>query len=844
MLLFLPLLVFGCNSLLSELDRIRHVYDLKNSETPAVVATDPADGGTGSTTQNFVGVTFSTAVDPASATVQASTGACSGSLQFSTDDFATCIGGSLDTATNPVLRFTSVSLPRGVRIRLRVLATVTNTYGKPAQEYTSPQGFSFSTFCGDSNCFFSTSLPLLTPASTASVAFRIRSGAYQNYILVLTAGQTTTTLMNPFTLSSNTGPALPSAPTAGLLTFPVTLGPDAGKEMVLLGGTQTCLYDPGSHSFVAGPGLPVAVAAGAFTFAPLAGSHAGKQFIFAADTGATVLTYDSGGGFTTYGNTAPDIAGVGGHALRLSATTDPSYYMVVMGGSTTKSWRFDENTGILSSGLSLAGNVGAGGGSFGVTSGPLAGRILTILGGGSNATSQINVSMGTVEGFGPTLSQNVNTGGQLLYRYGTRLADAPLVIHGGLLATTTSRFDPDTGTFSSGPATHGLVGSGSSILYVPGTDNLGYFFIVNGLANYNTQIYSISSEKFAGNTLPGTTPNAGAHAFYISSGIHAGRTLVIAAGGTRQTAIYDPAGHAFYNGPATIDTISSSGFGVPITSGPYAGRVVVFAGGGSSTYNVYDPDSGTFKSQVELGFGLSGIPVATGTGASAFEMTDGRILITNGGSTTTQIIDPQSYSFVTSGTPTTGCAVSEKFNLRYVRPSDSHSMQLVWCSGNQFTVFDHTAQSFTPFLGPTGNPGLQAFVIASGAQSGNIVLVHGGGTDWSILSAEDLSVIGGTRSLSSCTTTGVNTGSQVIAITTGNNAGKHLLVVGNSSRVTCLFDPQTEQFISGPPVNAVDSPGYYVSTGSVVFATRGGQYPTGSILLSGTNKNVWSTFVP
>ncbi|GAB4434369.1 MAG: hypothetical protein OHK0011_17490 [Turneriella sp.] len=837
----------GCNSLLNEAERIRNAYLFKNSEAPAVVATDPADGGTGSTTQTYIDITFSIALDSSSATVQPANGACTGSLQFSTDNFATCLGGSLDTSANPRLRFTPVMMPRGVVIRLRVLPSLLNLYGKPAESYNSPQGMTFSALCGASNCFFSTSLPLLTGTGSASAMFLIRSGTHAGKLVIMTEGQTTTTMVDFIAISTGPGPTLPMAPGAGLHTFPILQGPHAGKEMVFMGGTLTYLYDPATHTFTAGP-APAGINAGAFTFTPVAGIYAGHAFTLNGAPSTTVNRYpDNLGNFIHHTTLAgPNLPGVGGHALRTSAGTAASYFFLVFGNNNTASRFFDEGTGNILAGPTLSGNAGAGAGSFVVESGPLAGRILTVLGGGSNATNRYDIASAVNEGSGPTLTPAVDAGGQVLYRFGTNLASAPLVLHGGGLAgITTSRFDAASGAFTAGPLSHGAIGAGSSTLFIPSTTDQGYFFIVNGLTLSNTQIYSLSNNDFFGNTLPGSTPNNGAHAFYVEAGIHRGRTLVIAAGSSRHTALYDPSWHAFFQGPLTVDPISASGFSIPITRGTYAGRVVVFAGGGANTYNVYNPGDATFRSMLDLSHVVSGTPLPTTSGANFFEMSDGRILILNGGGVTTQILDQENYTFVTTGTPVASCIVTQSFNLRYTRPSDGRAMQLVWCNGSLFTVFDHVTQTFSLHSVAGGGTGLQAFVIPSGTERGNIALVHGGNsTNWRILSAEDLSTIGGVRSLAGCTTTGVEAGSQLIPITSGSNAGRHLLVVGNTTRNTCLFDPTTLAFTTGPAIGNVNSPGYPIVNGSVAFATRGGAYPTGAVLLSGTNKNVWSTFVP
>lgn len=57
-----------------------------------VASTTPASGATGVPALSTVAVTFNMAVNPATVTVQSSSGACSGSLQVSRNDFASCIG--------------------------------------------------------------------------------------------------------------------------------------------------------------------------------------------------------------------------------------------------------------------------------------------------------------------------------------------------------------------------------------------------------------------------------------------------------------------------------------------------------------------------------------------------------------------------------------------------------------------------------------------------------------------------------------------------------------------------------------------------------------------------------
>jgi hypothetical protein len=150
--------------------------------------------------------------------------------------------------------------------------------------------------------------------------FLIRSGTHAGKLVIMTVGQTATTMIDFSALTSGPGPALPSAPTAGLHTFPVTQGPAAGAEMVLAGGTTAYFYDPTAHSFALAPS-PAGVNAGAFSFIPVAGVHADRAITVNAQPSTTLNLYpDNLGNFGVYGNLpGPDLPGPGGHALRLSA---------------------------------------------------------------------------------------------------------------------------------------------------------------------------------------------------------------------------------------------------------------------------------------------------------------------------------------------------------------------------------------------------------------------------------------------------------------------------------------------------------------------------------------------
>jgi hypothetical protein len=93
-------------------------------------------------TTTTVSATFSAAVTAATLTVQAASGACTGSFQVSTDDFATCLGlGTVVTTATSITATPTPALAASTRYRIRVTAAVTDTFSNPVTAYTTPVGF-------------------------------------------------------------------------------------------------------------------------------------------------------------------------------------------------------------------------------------------------------------------------------------------------------------------------------------------------------------------------------------------------------------------------------------------------------------------------------------------------------------------------------------------------------------------------------------------------------------------------------------------------------------------------------------------------------------------------------
>jgi hypothetical protein len=112
-----------------------------------VYSTVPADGATGIAVNSNIEINFLGIVNPSTLVAQTSEGACSGSVQVSSDDFATCIGF---TSAAPLMGpfyfsnatyFPAADLAPGTTYKIRITTAVTDSYGNPMTAYSSATGF-------------------------------------------------------------------------------------------------------------------------------------------------------------------------------------------------------------------------------------------------------------------------------------------------------------------------------------------------------------------------------------------------------------------------------------------------------------------------------------------------------------------------------------------------------------------------------------------------------------------------------------------------------------------------------------------------------------------------------
>ena len=835
---------FHCGSLIDETTRVNKLYEVKAGLVPSVGSTDPADGSIAPYTQTYVDVIFSQPIDAASFTAQSTFGACSGTFQVSYDGFNNCLAGTVDASANPRIRFTPTVFPKGLGLQARVNG-VLSPAGNVVTTYTSPTGFKLGAPCGNQNCFFSYSTPLMTNAGNRSGIFVIRAGTNAGKYLIYSSSGTATTLIDPVNITSTAGPSLPFVPADGAHHFYISSGMNVGKQAIIRGGNSNawCLYDPTTDSCPLQTVLPSPVGSGGLSIQPSNGGDAGNSLIVRGLLTNTVLRYiastglvsDPGGALLTSGSIS-----LSSHTLRIQTGINVNRWMIFHGGSATGTSLLDEATPTISASTATQGPVGAGAASFEVTSGARTGQIISILGGSSTAISTMDTTSFVSTLVNAALTNGVTSGGLLLRQVNTATYDNPLMIHGA--AHTTSLYDSATGTFVTGPSTTGVMFDGSVAAYIPSTPNGGAFFIVNGNTLPSTSVYFPATNTFSGTRTPTNVPNAGSNAFVISGGAHNGRTLVVSGNLTNETGIFDPLRVEMQRGPQLTFNATAEAFNVPL---PQLSRTLVFRGGSTTTYNVYDPTSNSFSAS---GGPTLGGPASTGAVSFPIAGSSKIVIMRGGGSNQGDIIDQVNIT-AAPATITSPCIVnSVPLTLRFTKTSTNEIRQLVFCSGSNVAIFDHSTGAYVGMatLSAAGGPGMQAYLIPSGASAGQVLVIHGNSnSSTSIINPEDNTAPAGPDMNSgTCAPGSVSNGAQLLPLTTGTNAGKALVVRGGGSAATCLFDPVLGAFAGGPSVSATSSPGFQITNGALAFRTNGGLYATSFVLLSGANKNIFSIYVP
>ena len=122
---------------------------------PSVAATTPADAAVNVDTAATIVVTFTTPMAVATLTAQLGSGPCTGTVQVSTDNFATCIGmhAPATTAKETVATFVPApQLSNGARYVVKVTAAARDKKGNASPAYTMASGFLTAALLADGLC--------------------------------------------------------------------------------------------------------------------------------------------------------------------------------------------------------------------------------------------------------------------------------------------------------------------------------------------------------------------------------------------------------------------------------------------------------------------------------------------------------------------------------------------------------------------------------------------------------------------------------------------------------------------------------------------------------------------
>ncbi|MBV6492552.1 MAG: hypothetical protein LDLANPLL_00546 [Turneriella sp.] len=110
---------------------------------PKVTSTSPNDGTPGfDPTVGTIDINFNRTMSYASASFNATTGACTGNIQVSADDFTTCIGITIPAGDSSTLSVTAATLPLPsvTTYKVKVLATLTDTASNAVLPYQHAVG--------------------------------------------------------------------------------------------------------------------------------------------------------------------------------------------------------------------------------------------------------------------------------------------------------------------------------------------------------------------------------------------------------------------------------------------------------------------------------------------------------------------------------------------------------------------------------------------------------------------------------------------------------------------------------------------------------------------------------
>ncbi|PCI28011.1 hypothetical protein COB55_04680, partial [Candidatus Wolfebacteria bacterium] len=557
-----------------------------------------------------------------------------------------------------------------------------------------------------------------------------------------------------------------------------------GKILIILGNStsNTSIYDPVANTFVAGPAI-VGTAAhtadfGAYSFQ----RPDGKFFVILANATTNTSIYDPVANTFVAGPALASGPQLGSHAIQ----RPDGKFLIVIGNSGSATEIYDPINNTLVTGPTVVGTAG----------------------------------------------NNVYTGSHFMQRPDGKF----LLVQGGGTSNT-SIYDPVANTFIAGPAVVGtaanLVENGGHAIQRPD----GKYLVILANNTSNTSIYDpIANVFIAGPAVVGTAGNLarqGANSIQRPDG----KFLLILGGETASsnTSIYDPVANTFSAGPAIIGTAAHTlrygGHSIQRPDGKY----LIILGNNTSNTSIYDPGLvtiGSYESEAMemLQLSQSSVLKWNDNGEGIIEMAV-KTATSEGG------LSSATYATTTNGgyVYPTDTATWAQVRVTMTRPIPTNNQPYnrrvnsnVWLGSSdtkyyrefaQPAVYDFTIDNSAVFRKSNADFGTGfATSTASGSAATSTVPVLSnliGGSKGGITLPYGFNSASTTAT---STLIGNNFASSTDLVGTAANLarygahslqrpdGKFLIVLGNSSSNTSIYDPHASTsaaaFIAGPALSA------------------------------------------
>jgi hypothetical protein len=475
--------------------------------------------------------------------------------------------------------------------------------------------------------------------------------------------------------------------------------------------------------------------------------------------------------------------------------------------------------------------------AFQISSGVNAGKTLLV----SNAAATTNIYDPSTNLFfvGPSMlpaTPSPNSSSHNITISSGANSGKTLVVYAGGSGNT-SVYDPTANSFSSGASLTPVPWYGSNSFVIPSGAQSGNILITRGNTSTNTFIFNTSNLTVsAGPTLPSVIDNgadSGTHSIPISSGVNQGKIWLIhaTANPPSTSSFYDPSTNSFSSGPTMITLARFNSKTVYIDSGIYSGKYMTFYGGAQFT-SLYDP----IKNAIDPS---SILPSSAGNGIHKILLTagsnSGKMLIINGGNNTSSLFDFASGTFAV-GPNLTG-VMGRSPGIFTISGGSQDGKTFVVHGGGLTTtsLYDPSVNTFSagPALSASANNITSEciFKVPSGTQAGKHLIIHGNVSPSTSLYDPSNNTI----SAGPVTGTAIGIGATCFPITSGTHSGKFLLVQGLAATGTRMYDPATNTFGAGPALTMNTTNGTFAMP--ITSGTNSGK--TLIIIGSGTTTNLY-----